>query len=59
MSLDLKRKQLEYERVKLSRKELELKVLEREDEIQRLKDHIEIQKKKEEELERDLGGKNG
>jgi C4-dicarboxylate-specific signal transduction histidine kinase len=51
MSLDLKKKELELERVKLSRKELEFKIEERLDEIKRLEDHIKIQIEKENELE--------
>lgn len=50
MKLDLKKKQLEHARVKLAREELELKIAEREDEIERLKEHIKIQIQKEKEL---------
>lgn len=51
-NLHLKGKELELERVKLARKELEYKIEERLDEIKRLEDNIEIQKNKEGELEK-------
>ena len=54
MSLDNKKKELELARVKLARQELEFKVEERQEEIERLKVNIEIQLKKEEELQKDL-----
>lgn len=57
MSLEIRRKQLEYERVKLARQELEFKILEREEEIKRIKDHIAIQLKKEQELINEIEGK--
>lgn len=43
MSLDLKKKQLELKRVTIAREEMELKILEREEEIKRLESHIQIQ----------------
>ena len=52
--LDKKRKQLEYSRVQLAKQELELKIEERLDEIERLKEHIKIQIKREEELKKEL-----
>lgn len=54
MSLEQKKKQLEYARVKLAREELELKIEERIDEIKRLEAAIEIQVAKEVELLRDI-----
>lgn len=54
MSLEKKKKELELMRVSLARQELELKIEERLDEIKRLKEHIEIQLKKESELKEEL-----
>jgi hypothetical protein len=54
MELDTKRKKLELSRVRLAREELELKIEERLEEIERLKAHIEIQTKKEAELSKEL-----
>jgi hypothetical protein len=51
VDLKLKGKELELERVKLARKELEYKIEERLEEIKRLEDHIKIQLAKEEELD--------
>lgn len=42
--LDLKRKQLEYQRVTTAQMDLELKIEERLEEIERLKEHVEIQR---------------
>lgn len=56
MSLDKKRKQLELSRVTLAREELELKIEERLEEIERLKSHIEIQKEKELSLIKEIQG---
>ena len=53
--LEKKKIEVEYMRVKTSRMELELKIAEREDEIRRLKEHIEIQLKREQELKDQLG----
>jgi len=50
MNLDSKRKHLELARVKMARQELEFKVEERLEEIDRIKNHIEIQKQREQEL---------
>lgn len=52
--LEKKRKQLELNRVRIAREELEFKIEERLDEVQRLKAHIEIQINKENELEQEL-----
>jgi hypothetical protein len=54
MNLDNKRKQAELMRVKAARMELEVKIEERLEEIERLKQHIEIQIKKEQELEKEI-----
>lgn len=54
MSIEQKRKKLELSRVKLARQELELKIEERLDEVERLKQHIEIQLTKEKELEQEI-----
>lgn len=54
--LELKKKKFELARVRLGREELELKILEREDEINKLKDAIKIQLEKELELERIING---
>lgn len=53
-SLELKKKKLELSRVQVARQELEFKIEERLDEISRLKDHIEIQIKKESELTKEI-----
>lgn len=49
--LDLKRMKLELIKVAAARHELEFRVEERLDEINRLKDHVKIQQDKEKELE--------
>jgi len=54
MSLELKRKKLELSRVELAREELELKIEERVDEINRVKAAIEIQTAKEQELKQQI-----
>lgn len=53
-TLDQKRKKLDLARVKMARQELEFKVEERLEEIERLKQNIEIQIKRETELEEEL-----
>ena len=52
--LEKKKKRLELARVQLAREELEFKVEERMDEIERLKAAIQIQLEKEEEIRKDL-----
>ena len=52
--LDKKRKELELERVKLAKKELEFKIEERMDEVNRLQEHIKVQDAKIQELEKEL-----
>jgi hypothetical protein len=52
--LEKRKKMLELSRVKLGREELELKIIEREDEVARLKLAIEKQVEKELELEADI-----
>lgn len=54
MSLELKKKELELQRVELARKELEFKVEEKMEEIERIKSHIQIQLQKEQELKEEL-----
>lgn len=56
MSLEKKRKQLELSRVEIARKELEFKIEEREDDIRRLKEYIQIQLNKEQELKKEIEG---
>jgi hypothetical protein len=51
MSLEKKKMQVELMRVQAGKAELELKIEERLDEIERLKEHIKIQEKKESELQ--------
>lgn len=53
--IDKKKKQLELKRVALAREDMELQVLIKHDEILRLKTNIEIQLKREAELENELG----
>lgn len=52
--MELKRKKLELSRVSLAREEQEFKIEERMEEIKRLQAMIEIQKKKEEELQAEI-----
>ena len=54
MSLDLKRKELELSRVKLAREELQFKIEERLEDVQRLQNMVEIQKLKETELKAEI-----
>lgn len=54
MSLDKKRKELELGRVIQARKELEFRIEERQEEIKRLLEHIQIQKDTETKLENEL-----
>lgn len=52
--LELKRKQLELVKVHAARAELEFRVAEREEEIIRLKENIQLQLKKEAELSAEI-----
>lgn len=54
MTLERKKKQLELKRVVMAREELEFKIEERLEEIERLKSHIDVQLRKEEELKLEL-----
>lgn len=54
MSLERKRKEVELMRVECARKELELKIEERLDEIERIKSHIEVQKNTEQKLKQEI-----
>lgn len=53
-AFDLARLNLELKRVRLAREELDFKILEREQDIARIKEHIEIQLKREQEIEQKL-----
>jgi len=48
--LELKKLQVEYKKVNAAREDLELRILEAEENIKRLEDHVKIQKAKEDEL---------
>lgn len=54
MSLEYKRKELELVKVAAARAELEFKILEKEDEILRIKQHIQTQLQREAELKEEL-----
>lgn len=54
MSLEKRKKEVELARVRTARMELELKIDEKLDEIEKLKQHVEIQIKKEKELENEI-----
>lgn len=51
MSLEKKKVEVELMRVKTARMDLELRIEERKDEIQRLEEHVAVQEAKEKELE--------
>jgi hypothetical protein len=53
--LESKRKKLELLKVQAARAELEFRILERLDEIERIKQHIEVQHKREAELTAEIG----
>lgn len=53
-ALDLKRKELELIKVAAARAELEFKILEKQEEITRIKEHIQIQFKREAELKDEI-----
>lgn len=52
--MEIKRKKLELSRVSLAREEQEFKIEERMEEIKRLEAMIELQKKKEQELQAEI-----
>lgn len=52
--LETKRKELELVKVAAARAELEFRILERQDEIERIKQNIEIQLKKEADLKEEI-----
>lgn len=56
MSLEKKRKELELARVRMARQELEFRIEERMEEMARIRENIEIQIKKEAELNKELEG---
>ena len=56
MSLERKKKEMELRRVETARMELELKIDERLEEIERLRDHIKIQLEKEDQIKKELKG---
>lgn len=47
MSLDIKRKEMELARVRVARQEMELRIMERQEEIDRLEKNIDIQNQSE------------
>lgn len=53
-SLEKKRKELELVKVAAGRAELEFKILEKEDEIKRIQQHIQVQFKREQELKEEI-----
>lgn len=53
-SLDLKRKEVELLRVQVAKQELELRIEERLDEIQRIKEHIDVSNKTENKLKEEI-----
>jgi hypothetical protein len=55
-TLEQRKKELELERVKLAKKELEFKIEERLEEIDRLKSHIEIQNQTIKKIEQEIKG---
>jgi hypothetical protein len=55
MSLEKKKKELELAKVKCGKQEMEFKILERLEDIERLKENINIQDKRILELEKELG----
>jgi hypothetical protein len=57
MSLDIKRKKLELSRVQTAKQELEFKIDEKLEEIERLKEHIKTQEQKENQLIQELAVK--
>lgn len=54
MSLEKKKKEMELRRVEVARMELELKIEERLEEINRLKEHINVQLEKEKQLNEEI-----
>lgn len=55
MDIEFKRIELEYNKVKCARMDLEFKILERQEEIERIQTAIEIQIKRENELLEKMG----
>jgi hypothetical protein len=55
MDLEKERKKVELIRVRAARAELEFKILERQDEIERIKQNIQAQLNREADLEKELG----
>jgi chromosome segregation ATPase len=58
MSLDIKRKQLELARVQMAKSELQFRVEEKTDEINKLNEHIKVQEQKEQDLMAELSALN-
>ena len=52
LAIELKKAQVDLHRIQLGRIELELKIQEREEEIQRLRDHMKLSEVKEVELQK-------
>lgn len=53
-NLERKKRQLELDRVKLAKKEIEFKIEERLEDVERLKEHVKIQDLKIQEIEDEL-----
>lgn len=56
MDLETKRKQVELMKIRAARTELEFKIMEREDDIRRMHEHMALHDKREAELLRELEG---
>jgi len=56
MNLERKKKELELAKVTCGKQEMELKILEREEDIKRLKENIKVQEQRIEELQCELQG---
>lgn len=54
MDIEKKKKQLELSRVRLAKEEMEIRIAEREEDIERLRKNIEVQEKTAERLEEEL-----
>ena len=56
MNIEKKRKEVELMKIRAARVELEFKIMEREADIQRMRDHMALHDKREEELLEELKG---
>jgi len=59
MSLEKMKKELELQKVKIAKQEMELKIEERMEDVRRLKSHIKIQDEKIQELHEELKALRG